>query len=150
VEDWITGVRAKRAKWKKRLTDKGAFVLERAKAAEDKWADKMRGAIEAKARLKALEKVTPEAYNAAVEATAPEDYSRGAERRLAKYKARIAEIRDMVNMIKNLIAKMPEATEDQRERKMLAARRCMIVVGQYRKGIITRTEAESKIREITA
>ena len=45
---------------------------------------------------------------------------------------------------------MPVDTAEQRERKLVAAKRVMEVLGLYRKGVITLEEAKRRIDEITS
>jgi len=153
LEEWISdyevGVDARKHKWKRRLTGKGALVLKRSIESEPKWKNKTKKAIENEARAAALKKVSPDEYNKAIEDTRPETYSEAAIRKSYKLKKRIGIIYSVWDYMKKRLAKMPTGTTEEREAKLLAAKRCMEVLGELRKGLISETEAKGKIDEFT-
>jgi len=58
IEEWISdyeaGVEARKEKWKRRLRGKGSYVLKRSIESEDKWVDKVRGALALRWQFKVL------------------------------------------------------------------------------------------------
>jgi len=149
VEEWERGATAKAAKWKRRAKKAAGIALKNAIAAEDVWAEKMRRAIDERRRAKALEKVSPSELAAAIDAVSEGEFAGAIRRRRAKYEKRIREIHELVMYIKRRIAMMPKDSPEARENRMLAAKRCMEVVGAFRKGVLTLEEARARIDEIT-
>jgi len=151
-----------------------SYYLERAVAAKDHWKYKtlhpttdpiaagatddaeasfknaMDEVTKTKSRQSALKKMKFEDFGASVELTAPEDYSKAVERKVHKMTAGIeAQHALRLYAVKALDA-MPTATEDQRDKKLLAAKKMNIVIGRYLKGIITEATAKSDIDKLAA
>jgi len=111
------------------------FMLEAGKAAEDKWADKITTAIKEKRRLKGLEKVSASDVRDIVTKLGPTAFTNGIAAREAKIRKVVNELQPLVQAVSDAIRAMPDKTDADREKRLLAARRLMIEVGKKRKGI---------------
>ena len=148
VADWLEGARARADRWKRRVSRPSRDPIAASIAADAKWWDRLQEAKRLNLRVTKLKKVGFQGWATAIEATTAADYSRGVEKAEWKFRARIADIRDLVNFVKQTIAKMPDATDADREKRITAARKCMLVVGRYAKGQITAEEARREILSI--
>ena len=111
------------------------FMLEAAKAAEDKWADKITTAIKEKRRLKSLEKISAGEIRDIVTRLGSGVFTTGIAAREAKIRKVVNELQPLVQSVSDAIRAMPDKTDADREKRLLAARRLMIEVGKKRRGI---------------
>jgi hypothetical protein len=65
-----------------------------------------------------------------------------------KISRKIAALQPLVEALRKAIASMPDTTDSEREKKMTAARRGMIVVGQVMKGVLTPDALTRAIGEV--
>jgi len=149
VRDWAEGVEATGERWKRRAMRPKAFAPEAAIKAVAKFKAKLKKALEAGYWEKKLGKITVEELSEILAATTPEDFVRGALRRKSKMYRRIDEQRELRIYAATKMDAMPVETDAQRERKMLAARRTNIIIGEFLKGIIDASTARSRIDEAT-
>jgi len=136
VDDMITGVRAKREKWKKRSLAPKKDPIKAAIAANPKRIDRLMKSIEEKWWEKKMGRLTIDDYFTGVEATEPGDYVKGVERKRTKIEKRISALQPLVEALAKSIDAMPQETDEQREARMLAARKGMIEIGKKLKGVI--------------
>lgn len=148
TEKLVEGATRRAEAWKKRLLRPRKHPIKEGIAAEGKWKSRMEEAIREERRKKALEKVSDEDYIKAVEATDPSDFARGVERKKEKIKRRFEVLQPLYERAARYLDQMPVDTDAQREKKLLAARKLMQLVGQVRKGVITVEEFDRKAREI--
>lgn len=87
---------------------------------------------------KAMQQVDVDAMYEAIEDGGEEAYRRGIERRKSKIIGKIGKLRPLVHALAETIDKMPQDTDQQREERMLAARRGMIKIGKTLKGVPTK------------
>jgi len=151
-----------------------AYYLERAVAAKDHWKYKtlhpttdpiaagatddaeasfknaMDEVTKTKARQSSLKKMKFEDFGASVELTDPTDYSKAIERKVHKMTAGIEAQHGLRLYAVTKLDAMPTATEDQRDKKLLAAKKMNIVIGRYLKGLITEAVAKSDIDKLAA
>jgi len=149
VADWEVGAKAKARKWKRRTLRPKKDPIKEGIAAEGKYADKMRRALEEERRAKGLKAWTFEEWGETVVATKPEDYSRGVTRKRYKMRKKIEIQYDLRVYAAKKLDAMPVDTAEQRERKMVAAKRTNEIIGLYIKGVITDAEARRRIDEET-
>jgi hypothetical protein len=135
VSKQVERAKAGAADWKSNYLDKVDLMLEAGKAAEEKWADKMSTAIKEKRRLKGLEKVSPADVRAIVETLGEKVFIEGIEARQPKIKKVVSELQPLVQAVSDTIRSMPDKTDADREKRLIAARKLMIDVGKKRKGI---------------
>jgi len=121
--------------WQANYIEKIDLMLEAGKAAEDKWADKMLTAIKEKRRLKGLEKVSAAEVRDIVNKLGSEVFTEGIESRQAKIAKVVSELQPLVQAVSDTIRSMPDKTDADREKRLIAARRLMIEVGKKRRGI---------------
>jgi len=149
ASDWEAGARAKADRWRRRVATPYDDPIKLSIEAKDKWWNRLEEARRLGLREGKLKAVGFEGWATAIGRTEAVDFSRGIERKAYKFKDRIAKIRDLVNYLKARIKGMADATAEDRERRITSARRGMLVVGQYSKGIIDMTEAKRRIDELT-
>lgn len=134
--------------WFKRVKNPKKHPLVEGIKAEGKYADKMKAAIAAGSRAKALAKVSDEDYLAGIDAAGPGAFSSGIERKRGKVGRRFAVLQPLYVVLAQAIDKMPIDTESQREAKMRAARRGMIMVGKARRGEVSAGEIATEIAKL--
>jgi len=148
--DWAAGVEAMADRWKRRTVGTRKDVIKLGAAAEPKYKNKVQEAIRLESRRKALERTDTEAWRDMIEATDATEYATGATKRRAKFRRKIDLQYDLRVYAKTRMDAMPEETDPQRERKMLAARRTNIIIGKFIKGIIDAATARRDIDAATA
>ena len=119
--------------------------IKAAREAADKWKDKMKKVIDEGIWEKKMEKLDFKDWALGVLLTGITRYGEGVEKRKIKAEAVYKEIRDLVEYLAKTLDEMPVGTPEEREAKMVAAKRGMEIIGAYRKGILTLEEARSKI-----
>jgi len=123
------------AEWLKRVTRPRKNPIQAAIAAAGKRRDKLEESLRLGKWEKAMEKVDPEIMYAVIEAVGETGFKRGIENRKAKIEARIKELQPLVLEVARTIDEMPEVTEADREKRLLAARKLMIELGKKRRGL---------------
>lgn len=124
ASDWIEGIKSP-------SRDPVKAAIE----ADAKWKDRVMQAIKEDRRKKALEKVSHADIVAVVEKLGERAFVDGITAREAKIAKRIAELQPLVQAVSDAIQSMPDATDADREKRLLMARRLMIEVGKKRRGV---------------
>lgn len=122
-DDWLDGVK-----------NPSRNPIEAAIAAEDKWKDRLEAAIKSGKWKKNLGKVTHAELVEVAEAVGASGYQNGVAARENKIKKRVAELHPLVQAVSDTIQGMPNKTDADREKRLLAARKLMIEVGNKRAG----------------
>lgn len=121
--------------WHKNVQRPRREPIKAALAASEKRANKVREALEQKKWDKALEAVDEDVMYEVIRQTGAEGYRRGVQARAAKVKAKVTKLQPMVTALKLEIEKMPDATDADREARLLAGRKGMIAIGKKLRGI---------------
>ena len=136
--DWVNkqidNARAAADRWKAGALRPKKDPIAEAKKAKGKWKNKMEAAIRDDAYARGLDAVDEDAMIATIEATPASAFSEGIERRRQKITGKVERLRGNVLALANTLDAMPVDTDQQREAKMIAARRGMIEVGKKMKG----------------
>jgi len=135
--------------WKRRLLSPKKHPIKEGIAAEGKYKDKMQVVLREERRKKALEKVSDEDFINGVEAAGPDAFRSGIERKRGKVQRRFAVLQPLYELLAKALDAMPVDTEAQREAKMRAARRGMILVGKVRRGEAAPAEIAAEIKKLT-
>jgi len=135
--------------WKDRTLHPSADPIKAGIAAEKKFQDRMTVALKTEARKKGLEKTNLSEYGEDVDATPATAYADGLKNKTKKIGRKIARLQPLVEALRAAIAAMPQDTDAQRESKMRAARRGMILVGQAMKGIVTAETIAAEVKKLT-
>lgn len=139
AEDWankqVKNASAAASDWLKNVKRPRRNPKEAALAASAKREQKVRTSLEKKKWDKAMANVDLDQMMAVIDAVGAEGYRRGIEARKVKVAARTKELQPMVTALKKEIEAMPDATDADREARLLAARRGMIKIGEMRRGI---------------
>jgi len=122
--------------WKKRTLSPSKDPIKAGIDAEAYYASQTKAAIDSQARMKALQKTNLTEYGEIVEATPPSAYADGLTRKTVKINTKIGKLQPLVEGLRKAIAAMPETTDGEREKKMIAARRGMKLVGKVMKGVL--------------
>lgn len=136
------------ADWFARLKAPKKHPIQEGIKAEGKYADKMKTVIAEGRRAKALGKVTDEDFLSGVEEAGPGAFTSGIERKRGKVTRRFAVLQPLYELLAKAIDAMPVDTETQRENKMKAARRGMIMVGKARRGEVGAAEIAAEVRKL--
>ena len=150
VEDYLTAVRAKASKWKARVMKPKVSPSKAAVAKKQKYYNKMQEVISEDRWAKAVEKAGDTAIAEGLKNTTPDDYRRGVERKVHKFERKWRTMHELRVYAKRKLMEMPVDTPEQRERKMIAAKRMNQVIGLFLKGVITRDEAIRQIDNLAA
>ena len=134
--------------WYARVKTPKKHPIQEGIKAEGKYADKMKVVIAEGRRAKSLAKVSDEDYLAGIEAAGTAAFSSGIERKAGKVKRRFEVLQPLYVVLATAIDKMPVDTEAQREAKMRAARRGMIMVGKARRGEVGPAEISAEIAKL--
>lgn len=130
VEDMAAGATAKADKWLKKTLRPSKDPKERALAAEGKYTAQMQEAL-AEGRWGAgIRAIDEPLRQRMIEATGAAGYRSGVAAKKEKALAKIKKLQPMVAALKEKIAAMPQDTPEQREARLLAARRGMIEIGK--------------------
>ena len=124
ADDWLEGIRSP-----------SRDPIKASIEADAKWKDRIQQAIREDRRKKALEKVSWAEAVAVAEKVGPSGFAAGIVARESKIAKRVAELQPLVQAVSDAIQAMPDATDADREKRLLAARRLMIEVGKKRRGI---------------
>lgn len=135
--------------WQRRLLSPKKHPLKEGIAAEGKYKDEMQVVLREERRKKALEKVSDEDFINGVKAAGPDAFRSGIERKKDKVKRRFSVLQPLYELLAKALDAMPVDTEAQREAKMRAARRGMILVGKVRRGEAAPAEIAAEIKRLT-
>lgn len=139
AKDWkdkqIVRATAAADEWKKKILKPKKNPVEAAIKANDKRVDKLMASIKEKKWEKAMARVDMDIMYKVIEATDPAAFSGGIERRAAKIEAVYKDLQPMVLALAESIDAMPDKSDADREKRLLAARRGMIEIGKKRRGL---------------
>jgi len=121
--------------WYKRVMKPRRHPVEAAIAADKKRKDRLAEAEKKGKWVAAMKQVDVDEMYKTIEAVGPEGFSSGIEARRGKIEKKIGKLQPLVVALKEEIQKMPEETDTQREKRMLAARRGMLKIGDILRGI---------------
>jgi len=122
--------------WKDRTLHPSKDPIKAGIDAEAFYVSQTKAALDSGARKHALEKTNLTEYGEIVEATPASAYGDGITRKKAKIENKIGKLQPLVEGLRKAIAAMPETTDGEREKKMIAARRGMKLVGKVMKGVL--------------
>jgi len=138
-EEWadkqVSRAAAAAAEWEKNVQRPRRDPLKAAIAAGPKRAEKIRESLDQKKWEKAMAKVDEDLMYSVIRKRGASAFRSGVEDRKAKVVARAKELQPMVAALKQTIDAMPDVTDADREKRLLAARRGMIEIGKKRRGI---------------
>lgn len=125
-------------RWLRKTLSPRKHPVQAAIAADKKRKQRLEEAERQGKWVKSMERVDVDAMYETIEAVGSSGYTSGIAAREAKIKAKIGKLRPQVLALAETIDKMPQDTDQQREERMLAARRGMIKVGQKLRGVETK------------
>lgn len=138
-EEWAAKQveRASRAasEWEKNVQRPRRDPIKAAIAAGPKRAEKLRESLDNKKWEKAMAAVDEDLMYSVIRKRGASAFRSGIEDRKEKVLARAKELQPMVATLKATIDAMPDVTDADREKRLLAARRGMIEIGKKRRGI---------------
>jgi len=123
-EDWLQGV-----------LHPTSIPSEAAIKANAKRKDKLAQAEKEEKWLKAMQKVNPDEMYEIIKAVGSAGYKSGIETRKVKIERVVKELQPLVASVAATIDAMPNATDADREKRLIAGRRLMIEVGKKLRGI---------------
>jgi len=150
-KDFEEGVKVKGARFLRRISTPKADPIKAGASdlAEDKFSSKMSTVIEQKRRQKKLAKLTFDDWAREVAKLKAEDWTGPTIRKADKWGAKWDELDEIRLYAKQKIAAMPVATKEERRDKVVANLECMRILGEFSKGVITASEARTRIDEAT-
>lgn len=122
-KDWLDGVE-----------NPARDPIAAAKAAEPKYEEAMKKVLAEKRHLKGLDKSSHADIVKIAKALGPAVLEQGVEARKDKIAATVAKLQPIVQQVSNEIQAMPDATEGDRERRMVETLRKMRTVGNKLRG----------------
>lgn len=122
--DWLDGVK-----------NPSRNPIEAALDKKAKWADRLQAAIKADKWAKNLAKSSHAEIVEVAEKIGASGYTNGVDARASKIRKRVAELQPLVQSASDAIQAMPDATDADREKRLIAARKLMIEVGKKRAGV---------------
>lgn len=138
-EEWadkqVKNASAAAAEWEKNVLNPRRDPIKAAIAAGPKRDQKVREALEQKKWEKAMGKVNEDLMYETIRKRGASAFRAGVEDRKGKVLAVAQELQPMVAGLKQTIDAMPDVTDADREKRLLAARRGMIEIGKKRRGI---------------
>jgi len=123
------------ADWEAHVQKPRRDPIKAAIAAAEKRANKLRESLDQKKWEKAMAKVDEDLMYEIIRKRGASAFRAGIEDRKAKVEARVKELQPMVAALAASIDAMPDATDADREKRLLAARRGMIEIGKKRRGL---------------
>jgi len=139
AEEWadkqVKNASAASAEWLKNVKRPRRDPIKAALAAAPKRAEKVRQSLDEHKYEKAMERVNEDVMFQVIDAVGAEGYRKGVEARKVKVVARAKELQPLVTALKTEIQAMPDVTDSDREARLLAGRRGMILIGKKRRGI---------------
>jgi len=133
--DQVKGATGKAAKWLANSKRPKKVPSQAALAAKEKFYNRLREALDEGTWDKAMALVDEDLRLKIIEAVGESGFRSGVEAHKAKVEAAVKDLQPRVTALAEAIDKMPVATDDEREAKMLAARRGMIDIGRSRRGL---------------
>jgi hypothetical protein len=134
--------------WLKRVKAPRKHPIKEGIKAEGKYKSKMEEVLRGERRKHALEKVSDEDYLAGIDEAGSEAFRTGIERKSGKVGRRFAVLQPLYDLLAKAIDGLPVDTEAQREAKMRAARRGMIMVGKARRGEVAPAEIAAEVKKL--
>lgn len=138
-EDWakkqVKNASAAAAEWEKNVLNPRRDPIQAAIAAAPKRDQKVREALEQKKWEKAMAKVDEDLMYQTIRKRGAPAFRAGVEDRQGKVLKVAQELQPMVAALKQEIDNMPDVSDSDREKRLLAARRGMITIGKKRRGI---------------
>lgn len=134
AEKMVTNAAAAGERWLANVTRPKKDPISAAKAAKGKWKQKMQEAIANDSFAKGLDLVDEDEMYETIRAGGSAPFSSGINRRAAKVKRVMGELRPHFVALAETLDKMPIDTPEQREAKMIAAKRGMEAIGKKRRG----------------
>jgi flagellar biosynthesis/type III secretory pathway protein FliH len=124
ADDWLQGV-----------LHPTSIPSEAAIKANAKRIDKLAQSEKEGKWLKAMQKVNPDEMYEIIKAVGSAGYKSGIEARKVKIERVVKEMQPLVASVAATIDAMPQATDADREKRLIAGRRLMIEVGKKLRGI---------------
>ena len=134
VEDMVTGATAKSKKWLDKSLRPKKDPKAEAIAANEKYKNKMRTVIDEDLWVGGIQAYDEGVREEIIKSVGTSGFEQGIRTHKPKALQKIKKLQPMVTALAEEIDKMPEATDAEREAKMLAARRGMIEIGKRMKG----------------
>jgi len=138
-EEWadkqVSRATAAASEWEKNVQRPRRDPLKAAIAAAPKRKQKLMESLEQGKWEKAMAKVDEDLMYEVIRKRGASSFRQGVEDRKPKVLARAKELQPMVAALKQSIDAMPDVTDADREKRLLAARRGMIEIGKKRRGI---------------
>lgn len=135
ADDQVASAVAKSAKWLERVKAPRKNPIESAIAADKKRVDKLNEANRLGKWPAAMRGVNVDLMYETIDKRGESAFRSGLEDRKAKIVARVKELQPLVVAVAETIDKMPDATDADREKRLLAARKLMIELGKKRRGL---------------
>ena len=139
AEDWtnrmVTNATAQGPAWLKGVLSPRKNPIEAAIRANGKRKARLAEAERDERWLRAMERVDVDEMYKTIEEIGESAYVQGITARKGKIQGKIAKLQPLVEALAKTIDNMPQDTDQQREARMLAARRGMIEIGKRLKGI---------------
>ena len=139
AEEWaekqVSRASAAASEWEKNVLRPRRDPIKAAIAAAPKRAEKVRESLDQGKFEKAMAKVDENLMYEVIRKRGASAFRSGVEDRRAKVVARVKELQPMVAALKQTIDAMPDVTDADREKRLLAGRRGMIEIGKKRLGI---------------
>lgn len=126
---------AARDEWLKGVKSPRKHPIEAAIKADKKRTDRLAEAERQGKWLKAMSRVNEDLMYQTIDSVGAGGFAAGIEARRKKIEARVGEIQPLVAALATTIDAMPDATDADREKRLLAARRGMMDIGKKRRGI---------------
>lgn len=137
--DWTKRQQSKAAAagsdWFSRVQTPRKDPIAAAVDANDKRKDRLAEAEREERWLNKMKKLSGADVWKGIQAAGESAYTTGVSTKAYKVEAAVKQLRPMVEVLATEIDKMPDKTDADREKKMLAARRGMIAIGKRLKGV---------------
>jgi len=142
-EEWtekqVKNASAAADEWLKRVKKPRKEPIKAALEKKEKYKNKMEESLKEERWAKAMEQVDEKVMYEVIDKVGASGYRNGVENKKAKVAAKVKKLQPLVVAVKETIDKMPDATDADREKRLLAARKLMIEVGKIMKGVKTGT-----------
>ena len=135
TEDQISAAKNKATKWFERSKKPKKVPSQAALAAAAKWRNRLQEALDEKRWEGKMAKVDEDVRMQVIELVGASGFSQGIERHKPKAVAAVKNLQPLVLALAQEIDAMPQETDDQREARMLAAKRGMQRIGKTLKGV---------------
>jgi len=142
-EEWtekqVKNASAAADEWLKRVKRPRKEPIKAALEKKEKYKNKMEESLKEERWAKAMEQVDEKVMYEVIDKVGASGYRNGVENKKAKVAAKVKKLQPLVVAVKETIDEMPDATDADREKRLLAARKLMIEVGKIMKGVKTGT-----------